>query len=133
MGILQITKIEFEACNRVQLRWHKSVTDEWSLLDELDLAQVDYSGVFVVWRNGGEARPSAVLYVGRGALRYEIDKCRRNRFFGSSADLRITWARVDDARELEAIAAYLYQQLRPVWGEVVTSTRRLATNTPWAA
>jgi hypothetical protein len=117
---------------RVQLHWYKSASDEWQRLAELDVARLDHYGVFVIWRNGGAARPSVVLYVGHGALRSEIAQCREAPLFGGS-DLRITWARVDDARDVEAIAAYLYQQLRPLWGQVVTSTQRLAINTPWAA
>jgi hypothetical protein len=34
--------------------------------------------------------------------------------------LRITWAEADP-RDVDGVAAYLYQQLRPLWGEVQRS------------
>jgi hypothetical protein len=63
---------------------------------------------------------SGVLYVGRGTLRQEIVDCRRHPVF-KDPRLLVTCARVDDAREIDSVAAYLYQRLRPIWGEVVPS------------
>ena len=103
----------------LQLRWFKCVGGEWCRFDNLNLAEIDGFGVFVVWRAGDSDRTSAVLYVGRGALRQQIADCRRDPIMSNkNADvLRITWATVDP-RDVDAVAAYLYQQLRPLWGEV---------------
>ena len=65
---------------------------------------------------------SGVLYVGRGTLRQEIVDCRRHPVFKDSG-LLVTWAKVDDTREMDSVAAYLYQRLRPIWGEVVPSAQ----------
>ena len=51
---------------------------EWCRLDEVEPADVDGFGVFVVWRAGDVGRASVVLYVGRGALRQAIADCRRD-------------------------------------------------------
>ncbi len=100
-------------------------------LDALDLARIDAHGVFVVWRPGN-GRASVVLYVGHGALRHEIAGCRRNPILGDVSDLRITWAEVDP-RDVDAVAAYLYQQLRPLWGEVARPVPVVPVNLPLRA
>ena len=103
----------------LQLQWSKCAGGEWCRLDSLNLAEIDGFGVFVVWRAGDSGRTSAVLYVGRGALRQQVADCRRDPIMSyKNADvLRITWATVDPG-DVDAVAAYLYQQLRPLWGEV---------------
>ena len=106
----------------MQLQWVKGAAGQWCRLAEVDLSEVDGFGVFVVWREGDFGRASAVLYVGRGALRQEIAECRRDRIMANNAadGLRLTWAKVEP-RDVDAVAAYLYQQLRPLWGEVQRS------------
>ena len=104
----------------MQLQWSKCGAGEWCLLDDLDLGNVDPLGVFVVWRPGEYGRTSAVLYVGCGPLRQEIDDCRRDPMMKNARGLRITWARVDP-RDVDGVAGYLYQHLRPLWGEVPRS------------
>jgi hypothetical protein len=96
------------------------------------LADVDSYGVFVVWRAGGDGRASVVLYAGRGALRREIEKCRRDPVIGGSPGLRITWAKVDPL-DVDGVAAYLYRQLRPLWGEVPSSVAAQPVNLPLTA
>jgi len=116
----------------MQLFWNKCAADQWCLLHEADLSAVDYHGVFVVWRDGGLAHMSGVLYVGRGILRQGIADCRRHPMFHDSR-LLLTWARVNDIRELDSVAAYLYQRLRPIWGEIVPSTQPKPVNLPLTA
>lgn len=113
------------------LQWHKCAGGDWCLLDTLDIARIDAHGVFVVWQPGN-GRASVVLYVGRGALRQEIAHCQRDPVFGGAAGLRITWARVDP-HDVDAVAAYLYQQLRPLWGEVPQPVPVLPVNLPLTA
>jgi hypothetical protein len=115
----------------LQLQWHKCANGEWCRLEALDVAQIDGYGAFVVWRPGN-GRASVVLYVGSGALRQEIASCRRGPILGHTPGLRITWARVDP-QDLDAVAAYLYQQLRPLWGEVPRPVPVLAVNLPLTA
>ena len=121
-----------EAWGIVQLQWHKRADSEWWLLQEVELASIEPHGVFVVWRPGDKGRTSVVLYVGRGALWPEIGKCRRDPVIGISADLRITWAAVDP-RDSDGVAAYLYQQLRPLWGEVPLPVPAQRVNLPLTA
>lgn len=110
------------------LSWSKCV-DDWCLLDRVQADRLDGHGVFVVWRDGDLSRPSATLYVGRGWLRDEVERCQRNPIFRQVPDLRVTWAQIEDVRALDGVTSYVYQQLRPMWGEAVW-THALAVNLP---
>jgi hypothetical protein len=113
----------------LQLQWHKCAGAEWCSLADVDLAEVDHVGVFVVWQPGDSGRAPAVLYVGRGTLRHAIADCRRDPVIGAKPDLRVTWAAVGP-RDVDGVAAYLYQQLRPLWGEVPGSGPAQPVNLP---
>jgi len=116
----------------LELQWHKGAAGQWCLLDETDLQTLgDRYGVFVIWRNGNAARISAVLYVGRGRLKSEIAECRRSPLF-SSPQLHLTWAEVE-TYEIDGVATYLYQQLRPIWGEILSSALPVPVNLPLSA
>ena len=115
----------------MQLQWSKASGGNWPAFDEVDPEQLDQHGVFVIWRNGSAARVSAVLYVGRGSMRQELSRCKRDPVFRDARDLYVTWAKVN-FETLDSVAAYLYQKLRPLWGEIVL-VPPLAVNTPWAA
>ena len=116
----------------VLLKWFKANGGDWPVFHEVDPEQLDPYGVFVIWRNGSVARVSSVLYVGRGAIRQELSRCRRDPVFRDARDLYVTWAKVDDLDTIDSAAAYLYQKLRPLWGEIVL-VPPLAVNPPWAA
>jgi hypothetical protein len=116
----------------VQLQWHKCVGAEWCLLERVDPAQLDGSGVFVVWRVGDSHRASAVLFVGSGGLRQEVAACQRDPVLSSAPGLRVTWAKVDP-RDVAGVAVYLYQQLRPLWGEVPQPVPARPVNLPLQA
>jgi hypothetical protein len=116
----------------MRLHWFKQAGDDWPAFDQVDPEQLDPYGVFVIWRNGNAANISAVLYVGRGAMRHELARCRRDPLFRDGRDLHVTWARVDDFEAIDSVAAYLYQKLRPLWGEAVL-VPPLVVNLPWAA
>jgi hypothetical protein len=113
----------------VLLQWSKCARREWCLLDEVDLAEVDGYGVMAVWRASEFGRASVMLYVGHGQLRQQMETCRRDPVFRTSSNLRVTWARVDP-RDADGVAAYLYQQLRPLWGEVVHEEAPRPVNLP---
>ena len=115
----------------MQLQWNKCAGGAWCLLTEIDLRELDSHGVFVIWRPG-EDRPSPVLYVGRGTLREEIAACRRDPVLGKSPGSRVTWATVD-RRDVDGVAVYLYQQLRPLWGEVPRPAPARPVNLPLTA
>lgn len=106
----------------MKLEWRKCAGYEWCLLRDLDLFELNQFGVFVIWRNGDTTKVSAVLYVGRGHLRNELSRLRRDPLFQDSFNLRVTWAEITDVRLLPGIGAYLYQELRPMWGEIVPQT-----------
>ena len=118
--------------SEVRLQWFKTAAGNWPAFDDVDPHQLDQYGVFVIWRNGSPARVSAVLYVGRGAIGTELARCRRDSVFRDSRDLYVTWAKVDDLDTIDSVAAYLYQKLRPLWGEIVL-VPPLPVNSPWAA
>lgn len=116
----------------MQLQWYKCAGANWCSLDAVDVADVQAHGVFVVWRPGDDGRAPAVLYVGRGPLRAEIAICRRDPVIGGAPGLKITWATVDP-RDVDGVAAYLYQQLRPLWGEVPQPVPARPVNLPLRA
>lgn len=120
----------------MQVQWNKTPTGHWYALDEIDvggLGQVAAQhGVFVVWRNGAASQMSVVLYVGRGFLPRELADCRRDPLFRAEQGLRVTWASLDPG-DVDSAAAYLYDRLRPLWGEVVPSVQPLAVNLPLTA
>lgn len=118
--------------SEVHLEWYKGAGGEWPAFEFVDSHHLDQHGVFVIWRNGNTDRVSAVLYVGRGAIRQEIARCQRDPVFRDARNLHVTWAKVDDLDSIDSVAAYLYQRLRPLWGEVVL-VPPLAVNPPWAA
>jgi len=113
----------------LQLQWAKCAGAEWCLLDAVAVSEIDQYGVFVVWRSGDLAHAPVVLYVGRGPLRQKIEDCRRDPVMRGSMGLRITWAKVDP-RDVDGVAAYLYQQLRPLWGDVLRSGAPRPVNLP---
>lgn len=106
------------------------------MLDQLDLDTIGAAdapyGVFVIWRSGVSAKSSVVLYVGRGILRKEIADCRRDPLIRGELGLLVTWARVERS-SVDAVAAYLCEQLRPVWGEMVPAVHSLPVNLPLTA
>jgi len=116
----------------LSLQWSKRTDDRWWLFNDVELGQLDGHGVFVVWLNGSGVEVSAVLYVGRGDLKYEFARCRRDPLFRTNG-LYVTWAKVNDVGRLDDIGAYLYHQLRPLWGETVQSARPLSVNSPITA
>ncbi len=102
----------------MHLEWSKRPDGTWWPFVEVGPGQLEGPGVFVIWRNGGATRVSAVLYVGRGYLRDEFARCHRDPIF-SREGLYVTWASLHDMRMLDSVGAYLYHQLRPIWGEAV--------------
>lgn len=114
----------------MELEWHKQTAGHWCLPDDADLKALRMRyGVFVISSNGNAAKVSTVLYVGRGRLESEIAECRRSPLF-TSPRLEVTWAEVERPSDLDCIATYLYQQLRPIWGEILSSATPIPVNLP---
>ena len=117
----------------MELQWQKHAAGRWCLLDEADPNGMGTRyGVFIIWREGDAAKVSTVLYVGRGRLGAELAECRRSPLF-SAPRLRVTWAQVEDQHDLDGVATYLYQQLRPIWGEIMSSALPVPVNLPLTA
>ena len=117
----------------LELQWQKHAAGHWCLLSEADPNGMGSRyGVFIIWREGDSAKVSTVLYVGRGRLSAELAECRRSPLF-SAAQLRVTWAEVADPHDLDGVATYLYQQLRPIWGEIMSSALPVPVNLPMTA
>jgi hypothetical protein len=116
----------------MQLQWSKAADGTWWQFEHVHPKALNSYGVFVCWHNGSGVQVSAVLYVGRGLLRDEFAKCLRDPLFRSER-VYVTWATVRDASMLDAIAAYLYRELRPIWGEVPPIVPPVPVNLPmWA-
>jgi hypothetical protein len=113
----------------VQLNWAKAADGSWHRVDQVDPGQLDANGVFVVWRSGSGSKVSNVLYVGRGSLKKEFARSRQDPALRAE-ELCVTWATVPDTKKLDPIGAYLYQQLRPMWGEVVPLVTPVPVNLP---
>ena len=116
----------------VTLDWYKRADGRWCRFDDVEPGMLGGQGVFVIWKNGGASTVSAVLYVGRGSLRDEFVRCRRDPLYHNGAGLYVTWASVSSP-VLDAIAAYLYQRLRPIWGEVTPLVQPMPVNLPLTA
>lgn len=114
------------------LDWYKRVDGSWCPFDEVKPALLGGHGVFVIWKNAGANRVSTVLYVGRGSLRDELARCHRDPLFHNGEGLYVTWATVN-SHPLEPIVAYLYQHLRPLWGEVAPFAPQIPVNLPLSA
>jgi hypothetical protein len=116
----------------LRLEWAKRADGGWYGFGDVEPGGLDGQGVYVIWKNGTGAQVSDVLYVGRGALRDELAKCRRNPLFKQNQGLYVTWTTVD-SDVLDGVAAYLYRELRPLWGETVPVVAPLAVNLPRSA
>jgi hypothetical protein len=114
------------------LDWYTRVDGSWCPFDDVEPALLGGYGVFIIWKNGSPTRISAVLYVGRGSLRDEFARCRRDPLFHNGRGLYVTWSAVG-SHLLDPVAAYLYQHLRPLWGEVVSFASPMAVNLPLSA
>jgi hypothetical protein len=118
---------------QLTLQWSKCANGEWCLLEAVDTARIGGHGVFIVWRSGGDGSGApAVLYVGSGDLRHEIGVRRRDPVLSATPNAYVTWATVDP-RDVGGVAAYLYQQLRPLWGEVPSPVAQQPVNLPLRA
>jgi hypothetical protein len=102
----------------IDLQWSKRTDGSWWTFADVAPEQLSSYGVFVVWQNGNSAKAASVVYVGRGLLRDEFARCHRDPIFRLEG-LHVTWATVQDIRMLDSVSAYLYQRLRPMWGEAV--------------
>lgn len=102
----------------LELQWSKRPDGSWYRLADVAPQQLSGHGVFIIWRNGSAVTVSAVLYAGRGFLRDEFARCMHDPIFRADG-LYMTWATVNDIRMLDPVAAYIYQRLRPIWGEAV--------------
>lgn len=116
----------------MQLHWSKRHDGGWYRFNDVELGQLDGHGVLVIWLNGSGVKVSAVLYVGRGDLKQEFARCRRDPLFRTTG-LYVTWATVNDARMIDSVAAYLYHRLSPMWGEAVPSVQPMAVDLPVSA
>jgi hypothetical protein len=115
----------------LQLQWSKRPDGSWWKFRDVAPAQLISHGVFVIWLNGSGVAVSSVLYVGRGSLHDEFARCHRDPIFRTEG-LYVTWATVNEIRMLDPIAAYLYQRLRPMWGDAVYAPS-MAVNLPLTA
>ena len=116
----------------LHLDWYKNVDGSWCRFDAVEPGLLQGAGVFVIWKNGSGVKVSAVLYVGRGLLRDEYLRCRRDPLFYRSESLYVTWTTVSTPL-VDAVAAYLYQNLRPLWGEVAPPVSPTPVNLPVGA
>jgi hypothetical protein len=114
----------------MEVQWSKADDGRWWQWESVGPWDLDGHGVFVIWRTGSGVEISAVLYVGRGSLKDEFARCRRISTLQNPDGLYVTWATIHDLRMVDAIAAYLHRELRPIWGEAVPVVPQVPINLP---
>jgi hypothetical protein len=87
----------------------------WCQLDELDLAKIKTTGVYIIWkRNGHVLRPATVVRVGHGDIATRLAEERANPAVSShGAALHVTWAEVA-APFCDGVEVYLTRLLKPL-------------------
>lgn len=114
------------------LRWIKSTTNQWLLLESANLIGVTTSGVYVIWHGGQNPR---TVRVGQGDIADRITAHRTDQqilAYRSYGTLAVTWAAVS-YWEMDGVERYLADQLRPLVGDRFPSVAPIPVNLPWAA
>jgi len=114
------------------LKWLTCGQDgHWCSLENLDLATVTESGVYVIWHTGN---PGRVVYIGQGApISGRIGSHRNDtRILACKkhGDLRVTWASVP-ANQRDGVERYLADKWNPLVGDAHPSAVPIAVNSPW--
>ncbi len=115
----------------MNVNWLKCKTDHWCSFDNLDLSNVDETGVYVIWHEGN---PGRVVYVGQGDVAKRIAVHRNNKEitkYAKNGTLRVTWAAVGLQKDRDGIERYLANTYGPLVGDAHPDVTPIAVNSPW--
>ena len=106
--------------------------DQWCLLEDVDLSDVNAFGVYVIWC--GEK----IVRVGIGDIKERLSAHRSDgtttRHKSPHAPMSVTWATSDDLSwaDLEGIARFLADHLDPAEGGDIPERPPIPVNFPWS-
>lgn len=113
-----------------QVNWVKSTTDSWLSFNNVNLANVSASGVYIIWHGGN---PAKVVYVGQGDVAARI-KAHRNESeitqYSNNGGLYVTWASVP-ASQMNGVERHLADKWGPLVGDAHPAALPIAVNSPW--
>lgn len=113
------------------LQW-ATCGDQWCLLEDVDLSEVNAFGVYIIWC------AEKIVRVGIGNVKERLSAHRRDgtidRHSNPHAPLSVTWATSDDLSwaDLEGIGRFLVDQLDPAEGGDIPERMPIPVNFPWA-
>ena len=101
----------------LHFRWAKAEANIWFSLSSVNLDDLRFYGVYVIWHEGD---PGRVVYVGQGNIRDRLTFHRRNpevQKFAKLGALRVMWAAVP-AHQVDGVERYLAEYLKPLIANV---------------
>ena len=113
------------------LPWVKSVNNKWLKLSDLDYAQIQTQGVYIIW-HGGDA--PAVVRVGSGNIGQKLKEHYNNmiiRRYEKRGQLMVTWAEVESHLSISGIENYLIELCRPIVSDIRPEAEPLPVRSPF--
>lgn len=84
-------------------------------------------GVYIIWKRRGP-----IFKIGRGNIKNGITECRRHSDFAAASDLMVTWV-VLPGDQINGVANYLEQRLKPQLKSDTTTDAPIEVNLPWSS
>ena len=113
--------------------WIKCKPDShWCPLDGLNLEDLNYDGVYIIWHEGN---PSRVVRIGNGDIKDRLGKHRKDEkitAYAQKGTLRVTWAAVPSLSDREGIENFLADKYPPLVGERFPDVDPIGVNLPFA-
>ena len=107
---------------------------QWCSFEHLDLQNLEFDGVYVIWHDGSARNTSAeVVRIGQGVISQRIAAHRNDDTITSYAvrgTLLVTWAAVAGRERRLGIERYLADELDPLVGEY-PDVRPIPVTLPW--
>src|SRR5690348_6547182 len=110
------------------LTWVKCQGDVWCSLLNVNLANVQTTGVYIIWHGGNPAR---VVRLGQGDIADRLTEHRAEPDILAYRQhgLYVTWAAVP-AYQLDGVERYLANQWPPLVGDRFPNAQPIAVNSP---
>ena len=106
----------------------------WCKLNFVDLSHPHFEGrhgIYIIWHGGKEA---AVVFIGHGNIRKEIELCRNDSMIQKFKDrgLFVTWATVQEI-DRDGIMGYLIDKWSPKIrdSDNIPKASSIPVNSPW--
>lgn len=119
----------------MQVTWVKcgsGTSLNWCPLEKVNLADVETTGVYIIWHDGN---PGRVVRVGQGIIKDRLSAHRNDRrilAYRQNGTLRVTWASVPYQFQRDGIEKYLAQTWVPLVGDAYPDVLPIAVNSPWS-